>query len=474
MHSLAPPPPGHFDTNTFISQATWIKQACDRASETTTHWDDTMNSANTQQTPCLTRRQWLWGMGSLCLIPRTEAAWWGITNQPQENQKMHATEVMKWEVTFCSYGVDIDPQGQSDLTTLWTDNWFKDADSHQVASFFTGFGAAWGAGSSGMGGPDKNGSRLPKTFRLTYYDYLEDKFYRLDGELPQKRIHELFKKKIIDKDVRYGTSRGRFDDLRFGVAPRGNVMLWAAGFGNQVELQTYQAAELKGMTRKSYNASLPGGTFTLMEDRWKTLEGGGLKPTTLEKIKNGWVPDPNWYMRHIRVKFPWRHRLTGNVAQLIEMESYQGNAEAESVGAWEMSVYNLLNVMRGIPETAKFWFIDRSGQHHHIWLSFSLRERAVSESDLSEIRAAFDQIFPNRQLEDNDYLPSDADMATVEVHVSDDFKTLTASLVKDEVRLPLPVGRTQHFALNPWAHWPKQPTPEPAIRQLFQYGPPQN
>ena len=90
-------------------------------------------------------------MGSLCLIPRTEAAWWGITNQPQENQKIHATEVMKWEVTFCSYGVDIDPQGQSDLTTLWTDNWFKDADGHQVASFFTGFGAAWGAGSNGMG-----------------------------------------------------------------------------------------------------------------------------------------------------------------------------------------------------------------------------------------------------------------------------------------------------------------------------------
>jgi len=386
---------------------------------------------------------------------------------------MHAdaNEVMKWEISFCRYGLDIDPKGQGDVATLWNNNWFKDADGEDVAFFYSRFGASWGAGSSGMGGPDKNGSRLPQTFRLTYFDYLEDKFYRLDGELPQARIYELFKRRTVDKSVEYGQVIPRFDDLRVGVAPRGNVMLWAAGLANQVELQTYQAVELKGMTRQSYNASLPGGTFTLMEDRWQALQGGRLQPATLEKIKNGWVPDPDWYMRHIRVKFPWRHRLTGNVAQLIELESFQGNAESESVGAWEMKVYNLLNVMRGIPDTAKFWFIDRTGQHHHIWVSFFLRERALSESDLSEVRAAFDHLYPHRQLEDNDDLPSDADMATVEVHVSDDFKTLTASLVKGEVRLPLPVGRTQHFALNPWAHWPKQPTPEPEIRQLFQYGP---
>ena len=180
-----------------------------------------------------------------------------------------------------------------------------------------------------------------------------------------------------------------------------------------------------------------------------------------------------WYMRHIRVKFPWRHVMTGNVSRVTELESYQGNAEAETVGQWEMATYTQINRMRGIPDTAKFWFHDLQGKRHHLWLSFSLRERAVSESDLSEVRAAFDELFPKRTLEDNDYLPGEADMARVEVHVSDDFRRFTATLVKGDVRLPLPVGKTQHFELQPFTHWPGVKTEEitPEERRLFQYGP---
>ena len=384
----------------------------------------------------------------------------------------YATEVMQWNLSFCSYGLDIDPKGQSDLETLRADNWFKDADGQVVAKFFSGFGAAWGAGASGMGGTNPKGSRLPKTFRLTYYDFLEDKFHQLDGDLPQQRIYAFFKQRTVTKNVTYGKVVARYDQLRLGVASRGNVMLWAAG-EDIAELQTYRAQELTGLTRASYNASLPGGTFTLMEDRWKALAGGRLKPETLERIKAGWVPDPIWYMRTIRVKYPWRHRLTGNVSQTTELESYQGNAEAQSVGAWEMALYQATTAMRGIPETAKFWFTDKAGTRHHLWLSFSLRERAVSEKDLSEVRAAFEQVFPGRTLEDNDYLPNEKDMATVEVHVSDDFKTFTASLVRGEVRLPLPVGKTQHFVLEPYTHWPGNKSEEitPQERRLFQLGP---
>ena len=415
------------------------------------------------------------GLGGMSATGSAHAGWLEQLIQPLKGTNMNAfaTEVMKWEVSFCSYGLDIDPKGQSDLETLWHDNWFKDADGNVVAKFFSGFGAAWGAGASGMGGTNDKGSRLPKTFRMSYYDFLEDKFYRVDGDLPQQRIYELFKRKIIDKTVSYGKVRGRFDDLRLGVAPLGNVMLWAAGLNDQVELQTYRAQELPGLTRASYNASLPGGTFTLMEDRWKALAGGRLKPETLELIKAGWVPDPTWYMRTIRVKYPWRHRLTGNVSQVTELESYQGNAEAQSVGAWEMALYQSSTAMRGVPDTAKFWFSDRRGKRHHLWLSFALRDRAVSESDLSEVRAAFDRIFPGRKMEDNDFLPNEQDMATVEVNISDDFKTFTASVVKGDMRLPIPVGKTQHFALEPHTHWPgnKSEDLSPEVRRLFQLGP---
>ena len=384
------------------------------------------------------------------------------------------TAIFKWDVTFCRYGIDIDTKAQGSVKTLWNDNWLKDADGNEIASFYTGFGAAWGSGSSGMGGPNPKGSRLPKTMRLTYYDFLEDRFYQLDAELPLHRLYDLFSQRTVDKTLKYGEVRPRFDDLRIGVATQGHVMVWAAGVANLIELQTYQARELKGLTRKSYNASLPGGTFTLMEDRDLALfKGGRMQPETIKRIQEGWVPSPTWYMRTARVTYPWRHRLTGNVLQVTEIESYQGNPGAQSVGYWEMDIYNTGTAMRGVPETAKFWFIDLKRQRHHLWLSFYLRPRAVAEADLSEVRAAFATMFPGRQLEDNAYWPGQDEMASVEVHITEDFKNITASLVKGTMRLPLPVGKTQHFELEPYTHWPGDTSESvtPEMRKLFQYGP---
>lgn len=420
-----------------------------------------------------TRRDWLSRAAGLGLMATGTAAQAQSLKGLFMRNNTPETAFTKWTVTFCRYGIDIAPRESGNVTTLTGNNWLKDADGNTVAQFYTGFGAAWGAGSRGMGGTPDKGARLPKTLRLSYYDYLEDRFYRLDAELPLKRLFELFMEapKIVARELTYGQVVPRYNDLRIGVAPDGHVMLWVWGVGSQIELAQYRAEVMEGITRQSYNASLPGGTFTLAEDRWIGL--GRMKPATHERIKAGWRPDPMWYMRHIRVKFPWRHVLTGNVSRVTELESYQGNAEAENVGQWEMNSYTQLNRQRSIPETAKFWFHDREGKRHHLWLEFSLRERAVSESDLREVRAAFDQMYPGRTLDDNMFLPSDADMARVEVHIPDDFKRFTAFLVKGDVRLPLPVGKTQHFELEPFTHWPGQKSERltPEMRKLFHMGP---
>jgi Protein of unknown function (DUF2931) len=386
----------------------------------------------------------------------------------------YETEKFKWSIDVCAYGIDIDPRAYIPIKTLSTDNWLKDADGNLVALFYTGFGAAWGSGATPMGGPSDKGARLPKTLRLTYYDYLEDRFYQLDAELPQQRIYELFKQKTVSNDLDYGKVTPRFNSLRIGVAPQGNIMLWVTGETDQVELGAYQAVQvMKDQTPKSYNATLPGGrSFTLDENRDRALASGRAKPETVARIKAGWRPSPNWYMRDIRVKYPWRFRLTGAAARMVELESFQGNAESQSVGAWEMHLYQSSGASHAVPETAKFWFVDATGQRHHLWLSFYKRERALSEADLSEVLAAFEKMFGKRTMEDNEPWPLEKDMATVEVNVGEDFKTFTATLVKGDVRLPLVVGRTQYFALNPHAHWPKQKTPEPDVRQLFLSGPP--
>jgi hypothetical protein len=380
------------------------------------------------------------------------------------------TAVFKWDVDFCKYGIDIDPRAGARVSTLSSDNILWDADGLEVARFYSGMGAAWGLGSRPMGGPNPNGAKLPQRLLFTYYDYLEDRFYQLKTELPLQKLFDLFSQIGLARDNL--KARPKYQTLRIGVAPRGNIMMWAAGYtDNQVELGTYRAEVLEGMTPKIYNA---GGVraFPLREDRWEELSGGRAKPATIERIKAGWVPDPAYYMRRIRVKYPWRFKLTGEVSRVTDMLSFESSAESTAYGAWEMGLYQLTNVMRAPPTTAFFWFHDLAGKRHYLWLEFWRKERAVSEADMTEMFAAFEQVLGKRTVEDNLFAPNDADMATVEVHVGEDFQTITASLVKGTVRVPLPVGRTQHFSLEPYAYWNGNPTPSAEVIRLFQEGPP--
>ena len=59
------------------------------------------------------------------------------------------------------------------------------------------------------------------------------------------------------------------------------------------------------------------------------------------------------------------------------------------------------------------------------------------------------------------------------VNMADLAKAFTASVVKGDMRLPLPVGKTQHFVLEPYTHWPGNKSDEitPEERRLFQLGP---
>lgn len=380
--------------------------------------------------------------------------------------------LFKWDVDFCGYGIDIDPRANARVSTLSTDNILWDAQGLEVARFYSNLGAAWGFGGTIMGGPDPKGSKLPQHLLFTYFDYLEDRFYQLKTELPLQKLFELFS---IPGLARRGVeARPKFQTLRIGVAPLGNIMMWAAGYtDNQVELGTYRAEVLEGMTPKSYNAAARP-FFPLREDRFLHLSSGRAKPETIERIKAGWLPDPSYYMRRIRVKYPWRFKLTGAVSRVTEITCFETSAEGTGYGAWEMGLYQTLNALHAPPTAAFFWFHDLAGKRHYLWLRFWKRERAVSEPDMTDMFTAFEQVFGKRSLEDNTLVPSDADMATVEVHVGEDFQTITAALVKGAVRVPLPVGRTQHAELEPYAYWPGNPTPPADVIKLFQEGPPKS
>jgi hypothetical protein len=377
----------------------------------------------------------------------------------------YETEEFIWRLVTSHYYLD---SGATQIVTIERQNWMKDALGKVVAQWW-GAGNVWGLGGTPMGG-DKRRARLPKTLRTTYYDYQEDRFYQLDAELPLQKLHALFKETVVSPSLNYGKVVPKFDTFKIGIAPQGHVVVWVGGRGgdDQIELGIYKAQMMRDMTVAGYNATKPA--FPLKADRWTKLSySTSLKPETVAKLKTGWMPELGYYLKQ-RTKYPWRYRMSGN-AHLLEIMEGQGNQEHFYVGPWMMGLYKGVAAMRGIPSAATLWFNDLQGKRHSIWLGFYSKERVAGEPDLGAVWNAFETVFPGRKPEDNDYLPGDNDMATVDIHVSDDLKTYTATLIKGQQRINIPIGDTQFFNLESYAHGPGQPTPKPEVVKLLQNGP---
>ena len=191
--------------------------------------------------------------------------------------QVYETEEFTWDIGTSHYYLD---KGATQMVTLERDNWMKDAQGNVVANWF-GAGNVWGKGGGPMGG-DPRKSRLPKTLRISYYDFQENRFYQLDAELPQKKIYELFKQKTVSIDSKYGSVMPLFNGLLIGVAPQGHVVIWVrSGSGrDQVELATFKAQIIQGMTIERYNTMGNHGAngtraFPISADRWKILSPDG-------------------------------------------------------------------------------------------------------------------------------------------------------------------------------------------------------
>jgi len=395
---------------------------------------------------------------------------WAQTKPIKETaMPAYETEEFIWGLRTSHYYLD---SGSTYLENIERQNWMKDAQGKVVAQWF-GAGNVWGKGGGPMGG-DERRARLPKTLRTTYYDYQEDRFYQLDAELPLQKLYALFKETVVSAGMSYGKVVPKFDTFMIGIAPQGHVVVWIGGRGgdDQIELGVYKAQISRNMTVDGYNATKPAVPLTA--NRWDEMSDlgtyrTGLKPETVAKLKTGWMPELAYYLKQ-RTKYPWRYRMSGN-AHLLEIMEGQGNQEHFYVGPWMMGLYKSTAEMRGIPSAATLWFNDLKGKRHSLWLGFYSKERVAGEPDLGAVWDAFETVFPGRKPEDNDYLPGDNDMATLDIHVSDDLKTYTATLIKGEQRINIPIGDTQFFDLEPYAHGPGQPTRKPEVVKLLQNGP---
>lgn len=114
-------------------------------------------------------------------------------------------------------------------------------------------GAAGGYFFSQMGGFSNTGwgsggnvnyikAPLPDRLDMTWLSYVDNKLYTGDWKLPTEKIQQLF-----DEGYHYRPEsekkRETYDEIKIGLGPKGMVVVWVMGVGQQVEVARYQAHE---------------------------------------------------------------------------------------------------------------------------------------------------------------------------------------------------------------------------------------
>ncbi|WP_343556884.1 DUF2931 family protein [Sphingobacterium sp.] len=161
----------------------------------------------------------------------------------------------------------------------------------------------WGTSVKGMGSPDEPVA-LPDELRMTWYSIQEEKFYTGHWKLDKEQMIKLWEQGSIN--VRTG-EKENFETLIVGLAPAGNVALWADG-QRQVLLGTFQAhdttitqetahEEFEHFFRKEYRDAAYKPDKLYDGELYANLEG------------QGW-PKPQLYLDYNK-KYAWKFAVEG-------------------------------------------------------------------------------------------------------------------------------------------------------------------
>ena len=170
-----------------------------------------------------------------------------LLTQTLSCQKMKEATVPVWKPSMCNplytmtderFGVQIGP---NKITTL-----------EGITAGLPTIGSSGVWGDSGATFTDMQGT--PIAADIIYFSNHEDKFYRVkidfDVEFMKKAVAEIHysdESQIYDKDQNQlgGGLKGGFDQLIFGFAPQGMVVVWRGYSGYRIEIGRYQAEIIK-------------------------------------------------------------------------------------------------------------------------------------------------------------------------------------------------------------------------------------
>ena len=213
---------------------------------------------------------------------------------------------------------------------------------------------------------------IPTGFKVTYFAYMENKFYTANFALPSDTIKNLFREGIIKyRTKKYATYKA----MILGMAPGGGLVVWMQGFNKQVEIGRYQATE----TDMAWESFIPRTGRTRDEFVKVTIDDTPLAKANFQK--NGLMLG---LWDTYRIKYNWRPKFEfpeGSKVEGIDLKMYNG----EFAFVWGEELAKNAFEPRAITWRINLLFTDELGQNFGADIDF----------DEAEIFEAYRQIYRN-------------------------------------------------------------------------------
>ncbi|SHM50535.1 Protein of unknown function [Chryseobacterium polytrichastri] len=293
-----------------------------------------------------------------------------------------------------------------------------------IADDFTySFDAIWGTQNTGWGNEGGTMSvstqnmNIPSQLEFTWYSLVENKFYTGKWDLDKDKIAELFKNGFIDQDTKKKTT---YNNFIVGLAPKGRVVLWINGPGNQKEVSVFQAHDTVITKEKAYeNAKYmlkEGFADRMLNDpSYETF-----KPEVRAKIKEQGYPAPGIYDVY-RERYNWKPSvILPDGAEWIDFGFKNYNGEQENL--FGESLHNDSYQKRAVPKFCGFYWRDKSKNRYAVWID-SFDEKEIFE------------LFQKLGKEDNIDFVIKVDNDNAKASLSLKTKTQEVSINKAKIRL---------------------------------------
>ncbi|WP_313264220.1 DUF2931 family protein [Sphingobacterium sp.] len=161
------------------------------------------------------------------------------------------------------------------------------------------YNAVWGQAG---GGSYEQVMSLPKALDITWYSFVEDTFYRMNGPVDYNKIRALFGASYAEKGAT-NTIDEHYNKIILGFAPGGVLVIWAAGTGRrQIEIGRYQAEKV---TINAGDQSKPHEEYgNIFNQEWRehVLSDTSIIPSDIRRAIAD-KPIPYGYWDKLRVRY---------------------------------------------------------------------------------------------------------------------------------------------------------------------------